>query len=153
MKDLVEKMLESDNEVIAAAAKDVSKWSKLKHNKQDLEFFLKNNLVHLKFKPKNNATFTEIVCTSNTRFIALFSATKTSQKKKALRQKLDGIKTKENNSVLTYNLIDCKYNTVYLDCWEIACFLTITEDNIEILDKVANKLLKKIVEDDLSNKK
>lgn len=78
MTDLVEKMLESGNEVIAAAGKDVEKWSKLKHDKQSLELFLKNNLVHLKFKPKNHVTFTEIVCTSNTRFIAVFSAIKTS---------------------------------------------------------------------------
>lgn len=42
---------------------------------------------------------------------------------------------------------------MYLDNWEIVSFLTMTEDNIEILDKVANKLLKKVVEDDLSDKK
>lgn len=40
MIDLVEKMANSGNAVLEAAANDMSKWSKLKHNKQDLELFL-----------------------------------------------------------------------------------------------------------------
>lgn len=39
-KLLVETILNSDNEVLKAAGKDINKWSKLKHNKEDLELFL-----------------------------------------------------------------------------------------------------------------
>lgn len=78
MLDLVEKMAKSGNPVLEAAANDMSKWSKLKHNKEDLELFLQYNLVHMKFRPKGHATFKEIVCTSNTRFIEVFSKLKES---------------------------------------------------------------------------
>ena len=127
----------------------MSKWSKLKHSKIDLEFFLKNNIVHLRFRPKNAVVMKEIVCTSNTRFIAVFSALKDSLKKRALATRVDGISTKDSSSTMTFNLIDNKYNTIDLSMWEIVAFLTISEDNIEILDKVANELLKKKIEHDL----
>lgn len=149
MNDLVEKLASSGNKILEAAANDWSKWSKLKHSKIDLEFFLKNNIVHLKFRSKNAAVMKDIVCTSNTRFIAVFSALKDSLKKKALRTKFDGISTKDKTSIMTFNLIDNKYNTIDLSMWEIVAFLTITEDNIEILDKVANELLKKQIDHDL----
>lgn len=149
MVDLVEKMSSSGNKILEAAANDWSKWSKLKHSKIDLEFFLKNNIVHLKFRPKNATTMKEIVCTSNTRFIAIFSALKDSLKKRAFLAKSDGISTKDKTSVMTFNLIDNKYNTIDLSMWEIVAFLTITEDNIEIIDKVANEFLKKNIVHDL----
>ena len=147
--DLVEKMASSGNKVLEAAANDWSKWSKLTHSKKDLEFFLKNNIVHLKFMPKHATTFKEIVCTSNTRFIAVFSALKDSMKKRALKSREDGISTKEPLSTMTFNLVENKYNTIDLSRWEIVAFLTITEDNIELLDKVANELLKKNIVHDL----
>ena len=149
MDDLVERLASSGNPILEAAANDWSKWSKLNHSKLDLEFFLKNNIVHLKFMPKKAATFKEIVCTSNTRFIAVFSALKDSLKKRALKAKVDGISTKDLGSVLTFNLIDNKYNTIDMSRWEIVAFLTITDDNIEMLDKVANELLKKKITHDL----
>lgn len=51
-KDFVEKLLNSGNKVLESAGKDLTKWSKLKHNKQDLELFLQFNLAHLRFLPK-----------------------------------------------------------------------------------------------------
>lgn len=152
MVDLVEKMASSGNMVIEAAANDIGKWANLKHDKDGLELFLQYNLVHLKFRPKGYATFKEIVCTSNTRFIKVFSSLKESQKKSALRAKFDGIKTKDKGSVLTYNLVEGKYNTVDLNTWEIVAFISMSEDNVEILDKVANEMLKRKVDDDLRKK-
>lgn len=149
MLDLVEKLANSGNKVLEAAANDFSKWSKLKHNKQDLELFLQYNLVHMKFRPKNHAVMKEIVCTSNTRFIKMFSALKTSEKKHAKSTKFDGIKTKDLSSVLTYNLLEGKYNTIYLDVWEIISFITMSEDNVDILDAVTNEMLKRKIVDDL----
>lgn len=153
MENLVEMMAKSGNSVVEAASKDVASWSKLKHSKKDLEFFLKNNITHLKFKPKNAAVFKEIVCTSNTRFIKVFSALKESQKKNALKTPFDGISTDDQTSVLTFNLVANKYNTVSLGQWEILFFLTIKEDNIEVLDKVASELLKKQIDKDLTGEK
>lgn len=150
MLDLIEKMASSGNKVLEAASNDLAKWSNLKHNKQDLELFLQFNLVHLKFKAKGRNEIKEIVCTSNNRFIKVFSALKESQKKKALTSKFDGIKTKDLTSILTYNLLDGKYNTVYLDQWEIVSFITMSEENVELLDAVANEMLKRKIDKDLT---
>lgn len=93
----------------------------------------------------------DIVCTSNTRFIAVFSMLRESDKKHALKKtREDGIRTKDKNSILTYNLIDNTYNTIDLSMWQVVNFLTITPDNIEILDAIINDMLRKPVEKDLS---
>ena len=151
MEDLVEKLLSSGNKVLEAAGKELPKWKKLKHNKQDLELFLQFNIAHIKYRPKNEVVMKDIVCTSSTRFIKVFSKLKESDKKHALKKtKNDGIKTKDKNSVLTYNLLENKYNTVMLDMWQIVNFLTITPDNIEILDTVINDMLKRPIDKDIS---
>lgn len=92
----------------------------------------------------------DIVCTSDTQFINVFSKLKSSDKVKALRSKNSGIRTKDQQSILTYNLLENKYNTIMLDLWEIVTFLTISPDNIEVLDQVANDMLKRPIQDDLS---
>ena len=152
MEDLVERLLNSGNKVLEAAGKDISKWSKLKHNKEDLELFLQFNIVHLRFRPKGKAVMQDIVCTSDTQFIEVFSKLKASDKKTALKSKNKGIRTNDPKSVLTFNLIENKYNTVMLDFWDIITFLTITPDNIEILDSIANDMLKRPIENDLNSK-
>ena len=88
----------------------------------------------------------DIVCTSNTTFIGVFSKLKEVDKKKALRLKNSGIRTKDKKSILTYNLLENTYYTLDLDLWEIVTFLTISPDNIELLDKVVNDMLKRSIE-------
>lgn len=153
MKNLVEKLAASGNKILEAAANDMSKWSDLRHNKEDLELFLQFNLVHLRFKPKNKHSMQDIVCTSNTRFIKVFSEVKKSQKIKQLNVKIDGIRTKDPSSILTYNIIDAKYNTINLSSWEIINFISMTEENIEILDSVINDILQRPIENDLKDDK
>lgn len=153
MEDLVEKLLSSGNAVLEAAGKELPKWKKLKHNKQDLELFLQFNIAHLKFRPKGGVVMQDIVCTSNTQFIEVFSKLKESDKKEALKSKNNGIRTRDPGSILTFNLLENKYNTVMLSLWEIVNFLTITPDNIEVLDNVVNDLLKRPIEKDLSKDK
>lgn len=143
---LVEKLLSSGNDVLEAAGKDIGKWAKLKHNKEDLELFLQFNLAHIKFRPKNAIVMQDVVCTSNTTFINVFSKLKTTDKAKALRTTNSGIRTKDKSSVLTYNILDNKYYTIDLGLWEIVTFLTISPDNIAVLDKVVNEMLKKPVD-------
>ena len=153
MEDLVDKLLESGNKVLEAAGKQLPKWKGLKHNKQDLELFLQFNIAHMRFRPKNGVVMQEIVCTSNTTFIEVFSKLKESDKKKALKSKNSGIRTNDPKSILTFNLLENKYNTIVLDVWEIVNFLTITPDNIELLDKFVSDFLKRPIEKDLSEDK
>ena len=148
MIDLVETLSKSDNKLLQAAANDMTKWSKLRHNKQDLELFLQFNLVHLRFFPRNSPNAKEIVCTSDTSFIKMFSELKSSMKKKMAKAKNNGIRTKDPNTVLTFNLLENKYNTVDLHDWQIINFLCITPENIELLDKMTNELLKRPIIDE-----
>lgn len=147
--DIIQQLAKSGNKLLEAAANDMSQWQQLKHNKQDLELFLQFNLVNLRFKPKNKYSMQEIVCTSNTKFIEVFSKLKKSEKQKALKLKNAGIRTNEPNSVLTYNIVTNRYNTIDLTAWEIVNFISMTEDNIEILDDVLNNLMRKQIVDDL----
>ena len=152
--DLVEQMISSGNATLKAAANDMKLFKGLKHDKEGIETFLMHTIAHIRFKKKNtSATMTDVVCSSNTRFIAVFSQLKTSQKKKALSTKFSKIHTNEPNSILTFNLETNKYNTIMLDKWEIVSFITIQEDNIELLDRIANELLKRKIDDDSSNSK
>lgn len=147
--DIIQQLAKSGNKLLEAAANDMSQWQQLKHNKQDLELFLQFNLVNLRFKPKNKHSMQEIVCTSNTKFIEVFSKLKKSEKQKALKLKNAGIRTNEPNSILTYNIVTNRYNTIDLTAWEIVNFISMTEDNIEILDDVLNNIMRKQIVDDL----
>ena len=48
------------------------------------------------------------------------------------------------------SLLENKYYTLPLDLWEIVTFLTISPENIEVLDQVVNDMLKKPIQKDLS---
>lgn len=79
----------------------------------------------------------------------MFSKLKMSEKKKAIKTRNNGIRTKDPKSILTYNLLQDKYNTIPLSSWDIVTFLTISPENIEILDKVTNEMLKRKIIDDI----
>lgn len=144
MASLVDRLKASGKEVLEAESTGIEMWRSLKHNKRDLELFLQFNIAELRFKSKDARDFKTIVCTSNTRLIAVFQAVKEADKKKALRvTSFDGIKTRDSSSVLTFNLVDNKYNTISLGAWELGSFITITEENLSMLDVLLCDLLKR----------
>lgn len=141
MADIIKALKESSNPFIQAALRDGEKWMKLKHCKADLELFLTHNIVHIMFKKKDDPKFTHIICTSNNRLIKTYSAVKSADYKKALVSKFDGIKTNDSTSVLTYDLIAGKLKTVLLKSWQIVEFVTISEDNVAMIDSVIRNCL------------
>lgn len=144
MASLIDRLKASGREILETQGAGMEMWRSLKHNKHDLELFLQFNIAELRFKSKDARDFKTIVCTSNTRLIAVFQALKEIDKKKALKSTpFSGIKTKNSNSILTFNLIDNKYNTILLNVWELGSFLTITEKNLPILDALLCDLLKR----------
>ena len=144
MANLIDKLKASGKEVLEAQGSGIELWKNLKHNKHDLELFLQFNIAELRFKPKDSKEFKTIVCTSNTRLISVFQALKESDKKKALKSTpFDGIKTKNSNSILAFNLVDNKYNTILLNAWELGSFLSITENNLLAIDALLCDLLKR----------
>lgn len=144
-KTFIELLKESGNKFLEKQSEYAEMWSKLKHTKADLELFLKHNIAELRFKPKGSSSETKtIVCSSNVRLIALFHAVKKSDREEILKKvPFGGIKTKEKNKVLTFNLVDDTYNTVSLKSWELGNFVTLTEDNVELLDLVVKDVLKR----------
>ena len=54
---------------------------------------------------------------------------------------------------MTYNLVEGKYNTIDLTWWELISFITMSEDNVELLDQVANEMLRRSIDKDLTSKK
>ena len=144
MINLIDKLKSSGKEILEAQSNGIELWKNLKHNKHDLELFLQFNISELRFKPKDAKEFKTIVCTSNTRLISVFQALKEIDKKKAFRSTpFDGIKTRDSTSILTFNLVDNKYNTISLRAWKLGSFVTITPKNVELLDTLLADLLKR----------
>ena len=59
-----------------------------------------------------------------------------------MKTPFDGIRTNDTTSILTYDLSSRTYKTVSLKAWEIMNFISITPDNIELLDNLINQILK-----------
>lgn len=141
MSSVLEKMRSSNSELLKAESSDLAKWSKLRHNKADFELFLNFNIAEIEFKTADNR-HAKIICTSNTTLIKLYSLIKEDDVKKTAKLKSDGIKTKDPSSIDTWDLVENKRKTVKLTSWQIVNFISITPENILILDELIKKLLK-----------
>ena len=134
-------MRESSSELLKAESKDLAKWSKLKHVKDDFELFLQFNLAEIEFKTLDGKD-DSIICTSNTALIKILSTKKPEEKQKLIKFKGPGIKSKDPKYVKTWDLVNNTYKTIYLKSWQIANFISISPDNVLILDELINKILK-----------
>ena len=141
MSDIFKTLSESNADLLKAEAVDLAKWSKLKHTKGDFETFLQFNLAEIEFK-KLDGEDTSIICTSNTALIEIFNTKKPEDKKKLVNFKSQGIRTKDLKLVMTWDLVENKFKTIPLNSWQIANFISITPENVLILDELINKLLK-----------
>ena len=142
--NLIDRIKLSKNPLLISEMESLEKWEnvlKLK-NKHNLELFLQFNIAELRFKPKNSAKYANIVCTSNTQFIEIFKPLKESRKLDAQRSTpFSGIYTKNPFSIMTYNLLSNRYNTIMLKAWDVLNFITISPQNILVLDKIVNDIL------------
>ncbi len=141
MSDIFKTLRESNAALLKAEAVDLAKWSKLKHTKGDLETFLQFNLAEIEFKTLDSG-YTSIICTSNTALIKILDTKKPEDKKKLVNFKSAGIQTKDLKSVLTWDLVENTYKTISLNTWQITNFISITPENVLILDELINKILK-----------
>jgi len=53
MSDIIDKLRESKNKLLEGEAENIMYWKKLRHNKEDFELFLNNNIAEVWFKTKN----------------------------------------------------------------------------------------------------
>ena len=135
-------MRASGNKLLETEAQDLATWSKLKHNKQDLELFLNFNIGEIEFKTKSDEKAT-VIGTANTSLVKVFSAKKDVDKQKAAKLKSSGMRTKDSTSVQIWDLVENKPKTIMLSAWSIKNFISISEKNILVLDEVLRDLLKK----------
>lgn len=135
-------MRASGNKLLETEAQDLATWSKLKHNKQDLELFLNFNIAEIEFKTKSDEKAT-VIGTANTSLVKVFSAKKDVDKQKAAKLKSSGMRTKDSTSVQIWDLVENKPKTIMLSAWSIKNFISISEKNILVLDEVLRDLLKK----------
>ena len=91
-------MRASGNKLLETEAQDLATWSKLKHNKQDLELFLNFNIAEIEFKTKSDEKAT-VIGTANTSLVKVFSAKKDVDKQNAAKLKSSGMRTKDSTSV------------------------------------------------------
>ena len=135
-------MRASGNKLLETEAQDLATWSKLKHNKQDLELFLNFNIAEIEFKTKSDEKAT-VIGTANTSLVKVFSEKKDVDKQKAAKLKSSGMRTKDSTSVQIWDLVENKPKTIMLSAWSIKNFISISEKNILVLDEVLRDLLKK----------
>ena len=139
--DIISKLRSSNTELLKAEAVDLTKWSKLRHVKEDFELFLNFNIAEVEFKTADGKD-RKIICTSNTTLVELFSLVKDNERAKVAKKQSAGIKTRDKTSVDTWDLVENKRKTVKLKSWQIVNFISITPENILILDELVRKLLK-----------
>lgn len=142
MATFLDRVKDTGNKLLEAELAGLSKWEKLRHTKEDLELFLNFNIAEIQYLTKDSK-LRSIICTSNTPLVNAFNTKKLEDKQAFAKECSAGIKTKERSSVDTWDLIANKRKTVSLTSWQIVNFITISPDNILILDKVFNELLKR----------
>ena len=137
--DIIETLRNSKKELLEAQAKDFEKWSKLKHTKEDLNLFLNFNIANIKFQKKNNE-IENIICTSNIFLIDILKNKKDVLKKNKFDNK-HITKIETNNIIKTYDMIHKHTISIPLKDWSIINFISITPENIKILQEVLENIL------------
>lgn len=140
--DIIKLLRESDNELLKSEARDVARWQKAKHCKGDLETFLNFNVAQIDFLTQDGQD-ASVIGTGNTTLVKILSMKKVDDKQKARSLKSDGMHTRDSKSVLIWDLVENKPKTIFLKAWQIMNFISISEDNILLLDRLLNEILKK----------
>ena len=147
MSDLFEQIREANSELHKAASKDLAKWSKLKHIKEDFELFLQFNIAEIEYRTLKGED-ASVICTSNTALIKILDANTKEDKQKLVKFHGSAIKSKDPKSVLTWDLVNNRYTTIPLNSWQIRWqdgkpnLISISPENILILDELITKILK-----------
>jgi len=143
MSSAVDRMLESKNELLTAEARSAKALRRLKHTKADLETLLMCSVAEIEFKPEGEDKYRRIVCTSNKRLVNVFKAKKPKDRDRALTSPFAGMRTRDRNSVLTYDLEEGSLKTVSLKSWRAVNFVMLTEDNVLVLDALLKECLRR----------
>ena len=138
MQGFVEKLKESDNDLLKNEAKGIELFRNLKHDKPSLEIFLENSVAEILTSSRKI-----LICTSNEQLVKKFSPNKVVGA--PVKQVQNSIfKTSSRHNALTWDLIKNKYASIAGNSWQILNFIVIDESNVEILHRTIEDLLKKV---------
>lgn len=153
MKNIIDYLNESDYPIIKHSISDWDNWKKItEKSKSVLEAILRFKLCEISFKNKDKQLITDIV-TSNTQLIKLLNlkhgVNDNSNLKSIAKLSSEGIHSKRPFQVLTWSLTKNNYITIPAKQWNInACKnITITEENVNILNDVMKDILKHLKND------
>lgn len=142
---ILEKLKASNSKLLKAESKDLQKWSLLNHNKVDLELFLNLNIAEINYKTKDNKN-ANIICTSNLILIKIYSKLKDKNQKIKIANNINvsaGIRTNDLKSVTSWDLVENKFKIINIENdWQIINFISITPENVLILDELLKQFLK-----------
>ena len=140
--DIIQQLRNSNNKLLEAEARDLQTWKKLNHTKEDLELLLMYNIAQIDFV-KADGTSSSIVGTASTPLIKVFSAKTEKDKQKAAHLKTRGMRSNKSSSVEIWDLTENTQKTILLKAWQIVNFITISEENVLLLDTLLHDAMKK----------
>lgn len=138
MKDFIEQLKESNNELLKNEAAGIELFRILKHDKSGLDLFLANAVADVLTSSRKR-----LICTSNEQLVKKFSPNK-AVGAPIRRVENSLFKTSSKHNALTWDLIKNKYASIAGDSWQILNFIVIDESNVEILHRAIEDLLKKV---------
>jgi hypothetical protein len=121
----------SKNKNYSTVAEDIERWKNLPHTAVGLDLFLKHNITEIKVTSNKKIT-TTYICTSNLGVLSKLSNIDIASFNKMTEHSLNDKPPK----VLTYNFLSKQLLSIVSDKWEIQSFVTIREENIDILSEM-----------------
>lgn len=121
----------SKNKNYSTTAEDIERWKNLPHTLIGLDLFLKNNLAEIEITSNKKTTATYI-CTSNLGVLDKLSNINVISFAKMSERSLN----EKTPKLLTYNFLSHQPLGIVSNKWEIKSFVTIREENIEILNEI-----------------
>ena len=136
MESFIDTLKKSNNELLKNESEGIELLRSLRHNASDLKVFLANTVAEIRLRSGET-----LICTSNNELVQKFS------KAKPVGGTPDANKTKifqneSRNFALTWDLMKNKYASVAGNDWQIMNFIVIRSENVEILHRTINELLK-----------
>lgn len=132
----------SQNTLLRSAAKDIEDWSKLKHNKECLEYFLRHTIAVVTFGGS------EVLVSSNAAYLGYLNGLRNPESKsKVVRvsPKFESILRSRNPGIVrTWDLIKNRKVEIQMDeMWSIMTWIGVNRENIQPMASATREILDK----------
>ena len=136
----------SDNKLLHGAAKDIMDWSKLRHDKESLELFLKYNIAVVYVEDMG-----EFLVSSNVQYLYYINNQRVQKTKNKVVKMMSSstrfaklLKSSQNGLVRTWDLIgNTKCEIPMTALWAVRRWIGIDRENIQALAIATDEILSK----------